>query len=150
MIAPKKIVETLNDLIETCKDGQEGFRTASEGVEDSELKSIFSRYSLERSKFAGELQIEANTLGEKTPENSSSLAGALHRGWINIKASVTSRDVHAVLEECERGEDVAVAAYRDALELELPSNIREVIERQSASIQEAHDTIRDLRDRSRK
>jgi uncharacterized protein (TIGR02284 family) len=151
MSEPKKIITVLNDLIETCKDGQEGFRTASEGVEESDLKTLFSSYSLQRSKFAGELQSEANAMGDHTPEETSSLAGAVHRGWINLKSALTSKDRHAVLEECERGEDVAVANYKDSLAIEgLSGNVREIIERQACEIQQAHDNVKALRDASAK
>ncbi|MDP9290878.1 MAG: PA2169 family four-helix-bundle protein [Verrucomicrobiota bacterium] len=150
MADQKDTLATLNDLIETCKDGQEGFRTASEGVGESDLKQLFSSYSLQRSKFAGELQSEAKALGDKTPEETSSLAGAAHRGWINLKAALTSKERHSILSECERGEDIAVAAYKQALETELPANIREIVERQSRDVKAAHDKIKALRDASAK
>lgn len=146
MADPKDTLTTINDLIETCKDGQEGFRTASEGSSESDLKELFSSYSLQRSKFAGELQTEAKGLGDKTPEETSSLAGAAHRGWMNIKSALTSKDRHSILSECERGEDVAVGAYKEALESDLPANIRQIVERQSREVKAAHDKIRALRD----
>src|SRR6185312_10215636 len=104
MTQQKEIISTINGLIETLKDGQEGFRQASEAVKDSQLKMLFNEYSMQRSRFAGELQSEAIGLGEHTPEDSSSTAGALHRAWINLKGALTSHDDHAILAECERGE----------------------------------------------
>src|SRR3982751_4841721 len=85
------VISTLNGLIETCKDGQEGFAQAAEGVERSDLKSLFYEYSQQRSKFTGELQNLVQGLGGD-PTNSGSVAGSLHRGWINIKAAVTGKD----------------------------------------------------------
>src|SRR5881409_1158135 len=82
------VVSTLNGLIETCKDGQEGFKQAAEGVERSDLKSLFFEFSQQRAHFAGELQSLVQTLGED-PAKSGSFAGSLHRGWINIKSAVT-------------------------------------------------------------
>ena len=64
MAQTKEIISTVNDLIETLKDGQEGFRQAAEAVNDSQLKTLFSEYSLQRSRFAGELQNEVINLGE--------------------------------------------------------------------------------------
>ncbi len=83
----KEVISTLNSLIETLKDGQEGFRQASEAVKDSQLKTLFNELSMQRSKFAGELQSQAIQLGESNPEDSSSTAGALHRAWINMKSA---------------------------------------------------------------
>ena len=147
----KEIISTLNDLIETLKDGQEGFRQAAAAVSDSRLKSLFGDYSLQRSRFAGELQNEAITLGEHNPENTSSTAGAMHRAWINLKSAITSGDDHAILAECERGEDSAVNEYKKAMEVEkLSAPIREIISRQFTDVKGAHDRIRELRDAEKK
>lgn len=141
-----EVISAANDLIETLKDGQEGFRQAAEAVKDSELKSLFNELSLQRSKFAGELQSEVIQLGEPKPEDSSSTAGALHRAWINLKGAITSADDHAVLAECERGEDSAVSQYKKAMEKELTGSIRDVVSRQFTEVKAAHDRVRDLRD----
>lgn len=143
----KNTTSILNDLIETLKDGQDGFRAASTDVESTELKSLFTEYSLQRSKFAGELQALAHSLGEQDPATTGSVAASLHRGWINLKAALTSKDEHAILAECERGEDSAVAQYKKALEVgTLPADVRDTIQTQSVAVKAAHDRIRDLRD----
>jgi uncharacterized protein (TIGR02284 family) len=147
MSQQKEIISTINGLIETLKDGQQGFKEAAEAVKDSQLKSLFNEFSLQRARFAGELQNEAISLGEHDPEDSSSTAGAMHRAWINLKSAITSQDDHAILAECERGEDSAVAEYKKAMEEEeLSSNIRETISRQYADVKSAHDRIKVLRD----
>lgn len=142
----KEIISTLNSLIETLKDGQEGFKQSASGVDDSQLKTTFDQLSLQRSKFAGELQSEVVKLGDPDPEDSSSTTGALHRTWINIKGAVTNRDRHAILAEAERGEDSAVAAYKDAMQKDLPAPIKDIVMRQSTEVKAAHDKIRGLRD----
>jgi len=147
MSQQKEIISTINDLIETLKDGQEGFRQASEAVKDSKLKSLFSEFSLQRARFAGELQNEAISLGDHNPEDSGSTSGAMHRTWINLKAAITSGDDHAILAECERGEDSAVNEFKKAMEeKELVAPVRETISRQYADVKRAHDRIRELRD----
>ena len=147
MSQQKEIISTINGLIETLKDGQQGFKEASEAVKDTQLKTLFNEYSLQRAKFAGELQSEAISLGEHDPEDSSSTAGAMHRAWINLKSAITSQDDHAILAECERGEDSAVAEYKKAMEEEeLSAPIRETISRQYTDVKSAHDRIRALRD----
>ncbi len=70
----------------------------------------------------------------------------MHRAWINVKSAVTNRDRHAILAEAERGEDAAVDAYKDAMEKDLPMPIKEIVTRQSAEVQAAHDKVRALRD----
>jgi uncharacterized protein (TIGR02284 family) len=140
-----EIVSTLNGLIETCRDGQEGFKEAAEGVKRSDLKSVFYEYSQQRAGYVGDLQSLVQTLGGD-PENTGSFAGTLHRGWINIKSAVTGQDDEAILNEAERGEDSAKNAYKDALALALPDYIRQTVEKQYAGVQEAHDRVKALRD----
>lgn len=139
------VVSTLNNLIQTCWDGREGFQQAAEGVKDSSLKTLFYEYSQQRAQFAGDLQNLVRDFGVE-PEDSSSIAGAIHRGWINIKSAVTGQDDAAILNECERGEDVAKNAYKDALAADLPANIASVVQTQATAVQQAHDRIRGLRD----
>ena len=136
-------ISTLNNLIETCKDGQNGFQSAADGVKKSELKTLFSTYAQQRGQFAAELQGEVRRLGGD-PEKAGSVAATLHRGWINIKSVVTGEDEGAVLAECERGEDSAVSNYQDALSSNLPANVKSNVERQFTKIKEAHDRIRSL------
>jgi uncharacterized protein (TIGR02284 family) len=146
MAQRKEIISTLNSLIETLKDGQEGFRQSAGGVDDPQLKTLFESYSLQRSRFAGELQTQIVQLGEPDPEESSSVAGSMHRAWINVKSAVTNRDRHAILAEAERGEDSAVAEYKKAMEEDLPTPIKEIVSRQAVEVKSAHDKIRGLRD----
>ena len=77
MASNEEVISTLNDLIETCRDGQNGFQTAADGVKNPELKQLFNSYSRQRASFVGELQDEVRRLGSD-PENSGSVAGALH------------------------------------------------------------------------
>ena len=55
------------------------------------------------------------------------------------------RDEAAILNEVERGEDVAKEAYKNALETDLPDYIREVVENQYQGVMAAHDNIKALR-----
>lgn len=147
MAQQKEIISTVNSLIETLKDGQQGFKDAAEAVKDPQLKSLFNEFSLQRSRFAGELQSEAIALGESDPAKSSSAAGAMHRAWINLKSAITSGDDHAILAECERGEDSAIKEYKDAMEKEeLSSPVRDIVSRQYSEVKSAHDRIKELRD----
>lgn len=142
------IPSILNSLIETCKDGHEGFRAAAEAVNDVDYKSLFVELSMQRQQFATELQALVVALGTQ-PEESGSVSAALHRGWLDLKAAIAQGKPHAILEECERGEDSAVAAYREALEHDnIPGNILELIERQFMGVKAAHDRVRTLRDRT--
>jgi len=142
------VASVLNDPVETSKDGEQGFSTAADDAKDPELKTTFRRHAQECARSAAELQTLVSRLGDK-PEEHGSVAGAVHRGWVNLKSSVTPRTDLAILEECERGEDVAKARYSNALEKTLPPDIRQVVERQYAGVVRNHNEIRDLRDQYR-
>jgi uncharacterized protein (TIGR02284 family) len=146
----KEILSVVDDLVETLKDGQEGFKQAAEGVKDPQLKSLFNEYSRQRSRFATELRNQVQRLGKSEGETSSSTAGALHRAWINLKSAVTKGDDHAILAECERGEDSAVAEYKKAMDDGLSAPMRDIVSQQYTEIKKAHDHIKVLRDTAAK
>ena len=142
------VTSILNNLVETSNDGEKGFRTSAEDTKNPELKAIFLARAKECATAVAQLQPLIAGLGGH-PEQGGSIAGAMHRGWVTLKAAVSERTDLAILEECERGEDVAKAHYRKALEQPLPENIRVIVQRQSEGAVRNHDQIRDLRDRYR-
>lgn len=142
------VESVLNDLIETSLDGQKGFSKAAEDAHDPELKALFAQCAQRCRQGATELQSQVRSQGAR-PEMSGSAAGALHRGWISLREALSSRDDRAILEECERGEDYAKAAYKKALEQNLPADIRAIVERQYQGVRGNHDRVRSLRDRYR-
>jgi len=142
-------VSVLNDLIEVSRDGEEGFRKAAEDAKNPELKTLFSSRATEIGAAVRELQSQVAALGGK-PEDHGSMAGALHRGWLSLRTAITDRTDLAILEETEKGEDVAKQKYSEALqETDLSFDIRALIERQYQGVLRNHDLIRDLRNRYR-
>lgn len=119
-------------------------------MKDPQLKSLFEEYSRQRARFAVELRSQAQSPDERESEMSGSAAGALHRGWINLKSAVTRGDDHAVLAECERGEDSAVEEFSKALNNGLSAPVQEIVSRQYAGIKQAHDRVKHLRDAAKK
>ncbi|HEY5894061.1 MAG TPA: PA2169 family four-helix-bundle protein [Chthoniobacterales bacterium] len=136
----------LNSLLQTCKDGEEGFRSAADNATDSHLRALFDELSIQRRDFAVDLQPLVTSLGGGARE-SGSISGIIHRGWMDLKAAFASNDNHAILAECERAEDTAAAEYQQALEHDdLPPEVRATVRQQYMAIQSAHDRVRDMRD----
>jgi uncharacterized protein (TIGR02284 family) len=138
------VIATLNDLIETSRDGEEGFRTCAHGVKSSQLKQMFQQAASRCAQAVSELQAQVRALGGD-PERRGSVSGSLHRAWVDIKSTITGMDEAAVLAECERGEDVARKAYEDALSKDLPADVRSMIERQYQGVRQHQDRVRQLR-----
>jgi uncharacterized protein (TIGR02284 family) len=89
--------------------------------------------------------------GRRDVDYSGSVMGAFHRAWMDIRTIVTQRDDQAILEEAERGEDAALAAYRKAMDHKppLPISVHSLIHALAGKIQRAHDRVRSLRDSGR-
>lgn len=138
-------LSAVNDVIAVCKDAEEGFRGAANAVNNPTLKSLFEQYSSQRTAFASELSGVVTKLG-LTPEDSSGVLGTIHHGWIALKGMLTGHSEHQILEETERGEDLSLSRYRDALKHDLPGELRSVLQMQYEQVQQAHDRIRSLRD----
>ena len=139
------VIDELNDLIETSKDGEYGFRTSAERVQSPELRTVLNECAQSCREAAAELQAAVVRLGGK-PEAESSASGTMHRGWVRLKGALGGDTDLSMLEECERGEDVAVARYRDALKEDLPPDVAEMVRRQAEGAKRNHDRIRSLRD----
>jgi uncharacterized protein (TIGR02284 family) len=123
------VIATLNDLIETCRDGINGFQTAAEGVTSPIAKEVFlSRVHLIQ-KGLGDLDAAVQRLGGEPIEHGHP-AAPMHRAWMNIKSAVAVGDDKAIINEVVRGEEVAIQHYREALEKPLPADIRAMVEMQ--------------------
>ena len=136
-------VKVLNDLIQTSEDGMKGFDEAAKDVTKADLKTVFHQRSLDCAAAVTELQALVTTLGG-TPKDSGTIAGAAHRGWTKVKATVGDANI-GTLEEVESAEDKAKAAYTKALTATLSPQVRAVVQRQHDGTVRNHDLIRDLR-----
>ncbi len=139
-----EVIATLNDLIATCRDGEEGFRTCADAIKNPQLKSFFEQKAQRCGLGARQLQDKVRELGGD-PGRSGSTAGALHRFWINIRSTLAGMDEHAILDECERGEDAARRAYENALKKDLPADVWMLIEKQSREVKANHDSVQAMR-----
>jgi uncharacterized protein (TIGR02284 family) len=149
MVDQNDVRDTLQELIETNRDGQSGYREAAEHIKNPEIRSFFLEQSTERARFAGELEQLIREFGESNPDRTGSVAGTLRRKWIDAKAALGGGD-HTILESVEQGEDSAKKAYEKALKASLPANVLEVVRHQAESIRAAHDHVKQLRDALKK
>jgi uncharacterized protein (TIGR02284 family) len=138
-------VAVVEKLAEICKDGEKGYKDAAEHAKRSDFKTFFTTQSSERGRFARELQAVLMKLGRTEKKESGTVAGALHRAWIDTKVSLGAGD-KSILESVEKGEDEARDAYREAVGSALPPEATDIVSRQARSIQTTHDQVKTLRD----
>lgn len=136
--------DTLNTLIETCRDGARGFQFAADHVRSRDLKEFFASTALQRDRFAAELLPYAQRLGGGQ-DAAGTAAGALHRGWMMFKDAVTHHGEDAVMVEAARGEAAAASVYAEAMTAQLPPDVLPVIETQHARILAAQRELAELR-----
>jgi uncharacterized protein (TIGR02284 family) len=132
--------EVLHHLVEICRDGERGFRAAADHVRDPALKTLFLELAEQRQKFAQDLVPHLNRLGG-APDWQGTAAGALHRGWMNVKAHVPGHADHAIVVEAVRGEHAAIGAYEEALDGMLPPTVSGLIEVQRDDIEQSRARI---------
>lgn len=136
-------ISIIEKLIAICNDAEAGFELAANEVSASALKALFQGYSLQRSRFSRELEAAAAALGRSAVPKDGAGGGTVCRTWMAPVDGGTPRDEHAVVVECERGEDAAEAAYAAALEeSELSAGVRELIVAQAAEVKRAHGELR--------
>ncbi len=144
----ENVVEVLNDLLENARDGEYGFDACANEVDDAQLKRVFSQRASDCRAAASELEQLITQYGGE-PASGGTASGAMHRGWVHVKAGVGADGAKSMLEECERGEDAAVARYRKALKSDLPPDVLTVVQRQADGAQKNHDQIKMMRDQVR-
>ena len=137
--------DILNDLIETCLDGEIGFRACAGHAEAVELKNLFQIRSADCSHAATDLRVHVLLWGGE-PKESGTTVGALHRGWLTVRSTLTGYGDHALLDECETGEAYVLGAYRKALKQGLPTDIHTLVQRQMEGAQRNQEQIRALRE----
>jgi uncharacterized protein (TIGR02284 family) len=141
----KHIVESLEKLIEINRDGQTGYREGAEHAKDAQLKKFFNEVSLERAKFAGDLEAEAVRLGKTDVDRTGSTMGAIHRGWTDLKANLGGGD-DSILSSMETGDSYANDAYKKCIEdKKLSDEVLGIIRNQAQAIVGNLERIRVMR-----
>lgn len=151
MATTEKTIGVLNELTEINNDRVAGFEKALADINDEnvDLKAIFQEYSAQSRKFSQELTALAASNGGEI-ETGNSVAGTLHRAWIDVKSLFGGSDRESILNEAERGEDAIKKAYQQALTSgELTGEAADKVSAQASDINAAHDSIKALRDASK-
>jgi uncharacterized protein (TIGR02284 family) len=133
----------LNSLIKTCRNGEFGFRSGARRVRSRQLATLLVFLSDNCQQAARELREHVVQLGGR-PGSGRSVSGALHRAWLSVRSVFSANVDLAILRECKRGEDAAVAHYRRALEQPVPEALRALLERHYLGAKRNNERIGDL------
>jgi uncharacterized protein (TIGR02284 family) len=139
----ESLVSVLLDLVETCDDGEQGYRQAAGDTADSGDRLIFERHAKERAVFASALRKRLEQLGchRETP---GTVLGAIHRDWLEVSGTLMGDRPCAILRECLRGDGAALRVYGGALRAGLPPDLQELVQTQHTALQTARDEMQAL------
>lgn len=140
----EKVVSVISELAEFVKDGQLGYKKAAEETKDPNLKQFCIAHSTERATFLTELN-EIITRYGGNPEMDSTVKGKIYRQWMDVKAALTGNDEEAIIGSCLYGEEWAQKAFHDALEYELPMDVKQVVEKQHQASHEAYTELQSMK-----
>ncbi|MDQ3004627.1 MAG: PA2169 family four-helix-bundle protein [Chloroflexota bacterium] len=139
--------KVLADLYKIVEAGEKGYAAVASNVSNRALKVLFKSHVQQRVNFKEEILAEIRRLGGDA-EPGSSVLGMIHRGRIDIFATLTigAENVEKVLlKEVMLGEGVAIRAYENTLKKELPPETRSMLERQFEDLRKVVDQVRLLR-----
>lgn len=136
-----KLISMLNGLTHVCVDAEDGFRSAAAETIELELADLYYDYSMQRARMAAELRGEVRKLGGE-PAIGGTMSGAVHRGWVAVKATLIGKDDDSILADCIHGEEVTLTAYRDALTSPLDWEHEEMVHRHFELLVGAHERLK--------
>lgn len=147
MTTNDKAVDKLNRLIQANMDRKEGYQKAWDTLDDPSLKSSFEQYSKQSEQYIADLRLAVDSYGG-VPDEKTTVGGDIHRAWMGVKDALSTNERKSVLESCEKGEDSALATYKDVMEAgdEIDNNMLGSLTLQRREIERAHDHIKHLRD----
>lgn len=141
-----QVIATINDLIACAMDGEFGFRASAEVIDDDQTRRLFLQRAEAWGQAAAELRPFVSGLGGQAADGGSAV-GAVHRGWVAVKGTLSGYSDRAILDDAGRAEDKAVFRYQSAMNQQVPAAVRAVVERQYLDAQRHLTLIEALRDR---
>lgn len=137
------VVSILKELMEVNKDGEQGYKDASDDIKDKELSVLLFDYSVQRGEFVNKLRELVQTIGGDT-EFTGSILGILQRRWMDVKYGAAGSNPFSILTECSKGDCEVLKKYEIHLKQDLPENIRQIVARQHDIVKDNYDNVSKL------
>jgi uncharacterized protein (TIGR02284 family) len=141
-------IDVLNTLIVINNDRIEGYKTANEEAQETDLKMLFSDLRQTSIECRKELVDEVTRLGG-TPDEGTRVTGKFFRVWMDVKAAFTGNDRKAILDSCEYGEDAILQTYKKVLiqdHQDISSVEQDMLNKHYALLKADHDKVKQWRD----
>lgn len=142
-------VSTLNDLLQITNDRIEGFNKVEDKVWEKypNLKSDYTHMVDQSQNMKLELK---RLISERSgdADDSTTVAGELHRTWIDVKNAFSGDNAESTLENVTFGESAAIEAYEKALDSgDLCPESSRVVQDQLHSLKSSYEKFRNLENR---
>lgn len=113
----KKTVEVLNNLLQIANDRLEGFKNVDAKMISSypKIREEYDHGVIQSNKMRTELSALIQERGGD-PDDTATVAGGLHRTWIDVKNSLSFDKGESTLENVLFGEGAAIKAFEKALD----------------------------------
>lgn len=136
-----KTLNTLNDLLQIINDRLEGFKNIdSKMIESySGLKEEYDHMIIQSYNMRTELTALIEEKGGD-PNNTTTIAGGLHRAWLDVRNSLSFDQDKITLENVLSGENAAIKAYENALDSgDLCTKCSKVVQNQLQELKSSYD-----------
>lgn len=143
----KRIAGILNNVMQICAASKQGYQNAADHVQDVSLHEFFLKQVELREGFERVLSRQIIALNV-APAHGSGVLSALHRGWMDMRLQFQNGGDRAIVEECLRGEEIALKHYLDAMSANLHSGYHNLLLSQYKQVRDADDYLRDYHTRS--
>lgn len=145
----KHTYDLLKDLSELLTDSQRGYAEAADRVDSPEVKAILLKLGNGRAPLIAQIDAEM-AVDSNGPPQGGTVKGTLHRAWIDIREALARSSEHAVLDECERGEEYLLQRYATVLaDDRVPLHVKTVLRTHPAAIQADLDRVKAMKQASR-
>ena len=141
-----KVEATLQELVEVLRDNQKGFKELGHRLLEGRAKRFFLEETQVCAEYAAELENELHHMGVHDVKVSTTRRTKAHLFWIVLESKLADGD-RILLSTAEQSEELAMGAYEEALQDDLPLPLRELLDRHLVHIRRAHDEIKALRDK---
>lgn len=148
----KKTVSVLNDLVQIINDRIEGFGKVDGKIWERypDIKEEYERM-ISRSKVMKNELIDLIREKGGEAQDSPSVAGAIHRTWIDIKNSLPVNTEESTLENVVFGERAAVETYQKALDSgDLDDQSYQIVAEQLQNLKSSYEQFKNIEEYKKK